>query len=61
MGGRMVTICDFYMGGVINLRTAKKVAETALKFYDQNPSLKIDLKSIENTQDRNSCKKIWQK
>ena len=61
MGGRMTTICDLYVNGFINLRTAKLVSKNALEFFDNNPNLKRDLDTYSKQPDLQSCQKIWQK
>ena len=61
MGGRMTTICDLYVNGFINLRTAKLVSKNALEFYDKNPNLKRDLDTYSKQPGLQSCQKIWQK
>ena len=59
--GRMASICDLYVTGNINLRTAKKIAKNPLEFYDKNPSLKRDLDAYSKQPGFQSCQKIWQK
>ena len=59
--GRLASICDLYVTGNINLRTAKKFAKNPLEFYDKNPSLKSGVDAYSKQPGLQSCQKIWQK